>query len=370
MRCSCLRFAIVFIASLLSAEARAGSGLSQAAWDELIDRHVELTLEDGTVVQGQLVAADGSRLTLIERDGVVRELQRGEVVGAKRIDAGVRLRSLLSRRDAEAEEGAEGPKYLDDEDTPSIRHYELASSSKTVGKGRLLLNALFEPSAYGALDGVDVRSDLLGWLGGPNLAVRADLDRLAGVPLTLEPSLWVGWARNSWGVGLTARSTVFLGNDLLDLGVGLNYRQIFLEFEDVDGDVSWGTIGWAFPMAGLESSLDEGDDSGVLRGWRIPVHVAWFRPLAASSAIEAAMTIEPLNIGRGYGYYGSLRGAWSRAVSQTFSTSIGVTLIAPGTNPRFRDRELDDAAERLQERLDLPRFPVLFAPYLAFRWKL
>lgn len=105
-----------------------------------------------------------------------------------------------------------------------IQMGDLYNNAFTTNTGTIIVHP-FLPSSFAVSDNLEVKTSLLGLLGGPNVAAEYAVIQTPQMAFSLEPAVGANWGFNTFSTGLTARYSMALGTNYLNVNGGAIYAR-------------------------------------------------------------------------------------------------------------------------------------------------
>lgn len=185
---------------------------------------------------------------------------------------------------------------------------EFRNTAQTLEKGRFALHPIL-PSTYGINDFMDVKSSILGLIGGPNASLEVGLVDGDGYALSVEPAASTSWNFASLTGGVTVNNTLAMGENRLNLQVGGTFAQVPDFVLNDNGEL-----------------VQQGSSTAI----GVPIGVGY--DLVKSDQVTWRFTGNTNLVGLGDNPSAILAFSWNKALAQRFRLALGAGAYV-GQNP-------------------------------------
>jgi hypothetical protein len=323
-----------------------------------------LTSTDKTVslalIDGRIVALRKSQV-----DGVIRHSAVAKLKDKVKSVLGG-LKPVITSMASRAQEVSQSD---DDFDTPvekGIHPGELERAAHLSPKGVFIVHGLSGMSSFRIHDLLDVRTNGLRWLAGPNGAMKVKLSESATSALAVEPVLWRSWDESSHSYGVNLRYSSKFGGGWLHLSAGFFDERLHASFDWDGGSVTWPHVIRALQLGSLNGRFDEEDSELYLYGTRIPFgfDIDWH--LDEGTLLQTGLHTTTDDLVGDTGHNFTANAIYVSTVGSRGRIGIGVVVLGGEYIPDYKDSDLDDAADELEKKLNAPTVPISPIPWFEF----
>lgn len=333
---------------------------------------------DGSSFKGKLMLSGRHNVNLVLSDGRIVTIKKAKVEGVVLHRPAQQLlntvkEALTKLKPNKKDEGVvdSRERAIDDLDSPpesksAIDPGERAEAGFLSPLGGPVIHFLSGMSSIRVHDLVDLRANTLRWLSGPHVAMKIKIFENDDSALALEPMLWKGWRYGSHSYGVNLRYTAILSNAWLHFSGGIFDERLRASFDWDGNDVTWLAAPRTFWLASLEGRYDQDRSTASIYGVRVPlsVNVDWL--LSDSSLIRTGFQTTPSDLFTRYGYRFVASGVYVIALGDHGRLGLGALLLGGEYIPNFKDRELDAAADALEDKINSPHSMISPLPWLEF----
>jgi hypothetical protein len=372
---------LAIIAALGSTPAFAE--VPEEVWAVLKGAQITVEMQDGTTHRGRLIVTGEDTVNLVMKDGQIVSLPKKKVNGVikhlpqNELREGVlnlwgKVKPTRQEPDSDASEEEDPDTWeklgnLDDLESSGIAPGEMTGAGYLCPE-TAVIRAISGTSSFRVHDVVDVRTNLARWFSGPNGGVKINLMETGDSAFALEPEFWQSWDFRSHSIGTHLRYTTILPKAWVHLSMGMFNERLYANLDWDGNDVTWGNLTRMFQLASLEGRYDA-DDSGVsLYGVRIPISVDVDWIVGDKSMLRTGLHSTIADLFQNTGHTLVARLVYFTTRGDHGRLGFGLSALTGEYIPDFRDDELDDAADDLEEKLNIPELPVSPLPWFELWW--
>ena len=368
---------VVPLALFILGSSVAFADVSESVWLSLERWPVSIELWDGTVLEGRLLSIEDDEVSVVLKGGRVETVQKSSVKEVYRrsfLDQAYGLLQKEGRRSVGDEPSDDFEDLLDlDSDGHGgggIAPGELRESAFLSPHRTFILNATLGDSSYRVHRYLDLGTNLLQWSTGPNLTGQVGLLESDSGALSLKVGAWKSWRRESLSVTSLLVGSWLLPSVWVNASAGVMYDRHYARLDSDEGEITWLALPRMFNLAPLHGYYDDDDYVVRLYGVRWPVALSADWLTRDRVFLHTGVQMDAGNIGSRRGYAALWKAAYIHEFGAKARLSAGVLLLQGEYIPDYRDDEIDDAADDLEDRLSIPEWPVSPLPWLQLWWAL